>query len=53
MGAIIEVGKSSKIKSKKVPQSMAGEVAQQLRVLVAAFPEDLGSMPSTHMAAHN
>jgi hypothetical protein len=27
-------------------------MAQQLGAL-AAFPEDLGSIPSTHMAAHN
>jgi hypothetical protein len=30
----------------------AGEKAQQLRAL-AAFPEDPGSIPSTHMTAHN
>jgi hypothetical protein len=30
----------------------AGEMAQQLRALTA-LPEDLGSIPSTHMAAHN
>ena len=30
----------------------AGEMAQWLRAL-AALPEDLGSNPSTHMAAHN
>ena len=29
-----------------------GEMAQQLRAL-AALPEDLGSIPSTHTAAHN
>lgn len=27
-------------------------MAQQLRTL-AAFPEDLGSVPSTHVVAHN
>ena len=32
--------------------SGAGEVAQQLRAL-ASLPEDPGSVPSTHMAAHN
>jgi hypothetical protein len=30
----------------------AEEMAQQLRAL-AALPEDLGSIPSTHMVAHN
>jgi hypothetical protein len=30
----------------------AGEMAQRLRAL-AALPEDLGSIPNTHMAAHN
>jgi hypothetical protein len=30
----------------------AGEEAQWLRAL-AAFPEDPGSIPSAHMAAHN
>ena len=30
----------------------AGEMAQRLRALTA-FPEDLGSIPSSHMAAHN
>ena len=30
----------------------AGEMAQQLRAL-AALPEDLSSIPRTHMAAHN
>jgi hypothetical protein len=30
----------------------AREIAQQLRAL-AALPEDLGSIPSTHMAANN
>jgi hypothetical protein len=30
----------------------AGEMAQQLRAL-AALAEDLGSIPSTHTAAHN
>ncbi|CAO2595796.1 hypothetical protein LEMLEM_LOCUS8322, partial [Lemmus lemmus] len=30
----------------------AGETAQRLRAL-AALPEDLGSIPSTHMEAHN
>jgi hypothetical protein len=30
----------------------AEEMTQQLRAL-AAFPEDLGSTPSTHMEAHN
>ena len=30
----------------------AGEMAQQLGAL-AVLPEDLGSIPSTHMAAHN
>ena len=34
------------------PQSGIGEVAQRLRAL-AAFPEELGSIPNTHMAAHN
>lgn len=29
----------------------AGEMVQQLRALTA-LPEDLGSIPSTHMAAH-
>ena len=29
----------------------AGEMTEQLKVLVLA--EDLGSVPSTHMAAHN
>jgi hypothetical protein len=29
-----------------------GEVAQWLRALTT-FPEDLGSISSTHMAAHN
>ena len=29
-----------------------GDRAQQLRALTAV-PEDLGSVPSTHMAAHN
>jgi hypothetical protein len=31
---------------------MAGEMAQWLKAL-AAFPEALGSIPSTHVAAHN
>jgi hypothetical protein len=31
---------------------VAGEMAQQLRRL-AALPGDPGSIPSTHMAAHN
>ena len=30
----------------------AGEMAQRLRALTA-LPEDPGSIPSTHMAAHN
>ena len=30
----------------------AGEVAQRLRAL-SALPENLSSIPSTHMAAHN
>jgi hypothetical protein len=30
----------------------AGEIAQRLRLL-AFLPEDLGSIPSTHMAAYN
>ena len=30
----------------------AGEMAQRLRALTA-LPGDLGSVPSTHMAAHN
>ena len=30
----------------------AGEMSQQLRAL-AAFPEDPGSIPSTHMVAHS
>lgn len=30
----------------------AGEMAQHLRALVA-FPEDIGSIPSTLMVAHN
>lgn len=29
-----------------------GEIAQQLRELII-LPEDLGSIPSTHMVAHN
>ena len=32
--------------------SGAGEMAQWLGALTA-LPEDLGSIPSTHMAAHN
>ena len=34
---------------------VAGEMAQQLRGLraLAVLPEDLGSIPSTHMVAHN
>ena len=39
-------------KKKKKRLEGAGEIAQWLRVLTA-FPEDLGSNPSTHMAAHN
>jgi hypothetical protein len=31
---------------------MGGEITQQLRAL-APLPEDLGSSPSSHMAAHN
>ena len=30
----------------------AGEMTQQLRAF-ASLPEDLGSIPSTHVAAHN
>jgi hypothetical protein len=29
-----------------------GEMTQRLRAM-DAFPEDLGSIPSTHVAAHN
>jgi hypothetical protein len=31
---------------------LAGEMAQWLKAL-AAFPEALGSVPSTHLAAHS
>ena len=34
------------------PEEEAGEMAQQLRGL-AALPEVLSSIPSTHMVAHN
>ena len=33
-------------------EAVAGEMAQWIRAL-AALPEDPGSIPSTHMAAHN
>jgi hypothetical protein len=36
----------------KISKLGAGEMTQWLRALTA-FPEDLGSIPSTHMAAHN
>jgi len=36
----------------KCTKKQAGEMAQQLRALVA-LPEDQGSIPSTHRAAHN
>jgi hypothetical protein len=31
----------------------AGELAQWIRILLAASPADLGLIPSTQMAAHN
>ena len=34
-----------------IPESRAGEMAQQVRVLTAP-PEDLGFVPSIYMAAH-
>ena len=37
---------------KRKKKNRAGEVAQQLRAL-ADLPEDLGSIPNTHMATHN
>lgn len=37
--------------SLKFLNQRAGEMAQQLRAL-AVLPEDSGSIPSTHMAAH-
>jgi hypothetical protein len=36
----------------KEQKRRAGEMAQQLRAL-NAFPEDLSSIPSNHMVAHN
>jgi hypothetical protein len=39
------------LKKKTIKQG-AGEMSQWLRVL-AALPEDPGSIPSTHMIAHN
>ena len=41
-----------KMLSSSLHQTGAGEVAQGLRVL-AAIPEDLGSIPSNYMAAYN
>jgi hypothetical protein len=40
--------------NKRILNSMAGagEMAQQLKAL-AALPEDLGSIPSTHMTTYN
>jgi gamma-glutamylcysteine synthetase len=31
----------------------AGKTSVRIKVTLAALPEDLGSVPSTHMAAHN
>jgi hypothetical protein len=36
----------------KKQKHQAGEVAQQLRALIA-LPEDLSSIPSNHMVVHN
>jgi hypothetical protein len=41
----------NKTKQQKISKR-AGEVAQRLRAL-AALPEDPGSIPSIHIAAHN
>jgi hypothetical protein len=41
-----------KIIKKKKRNLRAGEIAQKLRALTA-LPEDPGSVPSTHIAAHN
>ena len=38
--------------SLEMTASSAGEMAQQLRAL-AVLPEDLGSIPSNHIAAQN
>jgi hypothetical protein len=40
------------VKSCLLKREEEGETAQWLRAL-AALPEDLGSIPSTHTAAHN
>jgi hypothetical protein len=37
----------------KNKQNRAGEMTQQLRAALEALPKDPGSIPSTHMAAHN
>ena len=50
MGATLKAGKSSKIKEHK---STPERWLSSYRVLGAAFPKDLGSIPSTHTAAHN
>ena len=38
--------------TKTVSKSGVGEIAQRLRAFMA-FAEDPGSVPSTHMIAHN
>jgi hypothetical protein len=42
------------LSQKEVPcQYGTGEICQQLRASLAALPEDQGSIPSPHMAAHS
>jgi hypothetical protein len=44
--------KNQKQKPKRNQRLGTGEMAQQLRILVA-LPENPGSIPNIHMAAHN